>query len=427
MDRKTRPISLPNALRLCLPVVILCTGGLFSGAVALAQNGAQRLQVYLDCDECDDDHIRTEITWVDYVRDQELAEVHIFVTTTRTVLSGEQYEFSFIGRGDFDAMQYTYTRTVDQSATNDEEREIVNEAIRVGLVPFVTQMDPEAFTVHYDRTDARNAEESPERDAWRHWTFTFYGGDLEVDLESNREVYDSRWGFFADHHSEEWKIRIRPYFNYDVYIVRREGRDDIRSSIARHGFDGNIIKSLGAHWSAALFGTYITRNDRNLRHQGELQPGVEYSFLPYAEATRRTITLSYLLGVTYSDYYEVTIFDVKQEWLPRHEIDFSVALRRPWGDIYGGVEVSQYLHDTSVLSAEFGGAISVRLFEGFSLQVEGEYEMIRDQLTLPKGDASLSEILLQQRELATDYAFSSSIAFTYTFGSRFANVVNTRF
>ena len=88
-----------------------------------------------------------------------------------------------------------------------------------------------------------------------------------------------------------------------------------------------------------------------------------------------------MLGLTYTDYFEVTIFGVTAEWLPRHEMDFSVALRRPWGDIYGGVEVSQYLHDTSALSAEFGGAVSVRLFEGFSLRVEGEYEMIRDQLS----------------------------------------------
>ena len=83
------------------------------------------------------------------------------------MLSGEQYDFSFIGRDDFDAMRFTFHRTVDPAATNDEEREMVNEAIRVGLVPFVTQMDPTAFTVHYDRTQARMPEEEPEQDGWR--------------------------------------------------------------------------------------------------------------------------------------------------------------------------------------------------------------------------------------------------------------------
>ena len=106
-----------------------------------------------------------------------------------------------------------------------------------------------------------------------HWIFTLYGGDFELDLESSREVFDSRWGFFADHRSEEWKIRIRPYFNYDLYIVRREDEEDIRSSISRHGLDSFVIKSLGSHWSIAIFGTYVTRNDRNLRHRGTLLPG----------------------------------------------------------------------------------------------------------------------------------------------------------
>ena len=395
---------------------------------ALAQDAPSALvQVYLDCDRCDEDHIRSEITWVSYVRDQEQAQVHVFITTSRTVLSGEQYEFTFIGREEFEDIEYSLSRTIDQAATNEEEREVVNEAIRVGLVPFVTQLDPGAVLVQYARPTERQPELELERDKWRHWIFTFYGGDFELDLESNRRVFDSRWGFFADHRSEDWKIRIRPYFNYDLFVVQREGREDIRSSISRHGLDTYVIMSLGPHWSAAVFADYITRNDRNLRHHGTFLPGVEYSVLPYSEATRRAITFTYMAGLTYTDYYEETIFGVNEEWLPRHEIDFSVALRRPWGDIYGGVEMTQYLHDLGVLSAEFGGAINVRLFEGFSLQVQAEYNMIRDQLSLPKGDATLSEILLQQRELATDYAFSSSIAITYTFGSRFANVVNTRF
>ena len=428
MHRKLARRTRYTTWRLCIPwglCILFALIGWPASHAALAQGPA--LRIYLDCDECDDEHIRTEITWVDYVRDPEQADVHVFITTYRTVLSGEQYEFSFIGREDYSRMQFTFQRTVGQAATNDEEREAVNEAIRVGLVPFVTQLDPEAFTVHYDHVDTRTAEQTLEQDPWRHWLFTLYGGDFELDLESNRKVFDSRWGFFADHRSETWKIRFRPYFNYDLFVVEREGREDIRSSISRHGLDSFVIRSLGPHWSAAVFGTYLTRNDRNLRHHGVLTPGVEYSFLPYAEATRRAITLTYMLGLTYTDYFERTIFDVTEEWLPRHEADFSMALRRPWGDIFCGVELSQYLHDTSVLSAEFGGFISVRLFEGFSLRVEGEYVMIRDQLSLPKGDATLSEILLQQRELATDYSFSSSIAVTYTFGSRLANVVNTRF
>ncbi len=240
-------------------------------------------------------------------------------------------------------------------------------------------------------------------------------------------MFDSRWGFYADHRSEDWKARIRPYFNYDLVRIQRDNRPDIRSSITRHGLDSYVIRSLGPHWSAGLFVDYVTRNDRNLKHWVSIVPGVEYSLFPYQVATRQAITFVYRIGLQYADYFETTIFGEIQEWLPRHELDATVAIRRPWGDIFSGLEGSQYLHDLSKQRAEFFASLSVRLFEGFSLEFQGSFEMIRDQLSLPGGELLLEEILLQQRELATDYYASISIAFSYTFGSKFANVVNTRF
>ena len=53
--------------------------------------------------------------------------------------------------------------------------------------------------------------------------------------------------------------------------------------------------------------------------------------------------------------------------------------------------------------------------------------MIQDQLSLRAGETTLEDVLLQQRELATDFTLSGSIAISYTFGSELANIVNTRF
>ena len=50
-----------------------------------------------------------------------------------------------------------------------------------------------------------------------------------MNIESNRTVFDSRWGFYADHRSEDWKIRIRPYFNYDLVRIERDGQANVRS------------------------------------------------------------------------------------------------------------------------------------------------------------------------------------------------------
>ena len=399
-----------------------------AGADASRAQDDGNLRVFLDCGWCDDDRIRAELTVVDYVRDPEQADVHVFVTMTRTVLSGRQYEFSFIGRQDYDQSTIRLTRAFEQNTPSEEIREAFLEAILLGLAPFLGQ-DAQAAEYTLVAENGRRAEAQTQlsKDPWRHWVFNVYGGDFELDLESNRYIFDSRWGFYADHRNETWKVRVRPYFNYDLVRIERDNRPTVRSSITRHGLDSYLIRSLGPHWSVGLFGNYITRNDRNLKHWGSLVPGIEYSILPYSVATRRAVTAVYTLGLTYAEYYEETIFSQTEEWLPHHELDLSVSIRQPWGDIYSGLEGSQYLNDRSKQRAEFFMNVSVRLFAGFSLDVEGQFEMIRDQLSLPKGDASLEEILLQQRELATDFNLGVSVAFSYTFGSSFANVVNTRF
>lgn len=74
----------------------------------------------------------------------------------------------------------------------------------------------------------------------------------------------------------------------------------------------------------------------------------------------------------------------------------------------------------------FSNDISVRLFKGLALNVEGDVKMIRDQLSIPKRGASPEEILLHQRELATSYWYSISVGLSYTIGSIYNDVVNPR-
>jgi hypothetical protein len=71
--------------------------------------------------------------------------------------------------------------------------------------------------------------------------------------------------------------------------------------------------------------------------------------------------------------------------------------------------------------------VNLRLFEGFSLNVHGNFERIHDQLSLPREGATEEEILLHQRQLATQYDVFLEIGLRYTFGSIYSNVVNPRF
>ena len=70
--------------------------------------------------------------------------------------------------------------------------------------------------------------------------------------------------------------------------------------------------------------------------------------------------------------------------------------------------------------------LSLRLFRGFSLNLNASFERINDQVNLVRGNVSTEDLLLRRRELETDYRADVRIGLGYTFGSLYNNVVNTR-
>ena len=69
----------------------------------------------------------------------------------------------------------------------------------------------------------------------------------------------------------------------------------------------------------------------------------------------------------------------------------------------------------------------MRLFKGFSFNVYGGYDRIRDQIGLRKGGATPEEVLLRRRQLATGHSYHMGFGISYSFGSIFNSVVNPRF
>ena len=422
-------------------IFIFLLQGLFLFQIVSAQGGLTRNNqlngirelsgppdVYLDCRRCDYNFIRTEIGFVNYVRDPEQADIHVFVTDEGTSGGGREFQFTFIGRRVFSGIDYTMKHYVAPNTTNAEQREAIKRFLTMGIASFMLQT-PLGYNFTITYTDSTIAVgNGTKEDPWDRWIFQSYLGGIDLELESNQRRFNSRWGFFADRVTEEWKFRLRPYFNYNtVYIQTSESTEPLSKRQHRNGFDSYAIKSITDYWSAGLFGTYYTANGRNIKHEVLFSPGIEYSLFPYREATRRAITLTYLIGYGYYDYYNETIYSKTEETLFNHQLKGMVNVKQPWGSIEAGITGSNYLHDFARRRVEFYGQTSVRLFEGFALTFQADYNVIRDQLALPRGEASIADILLKQRELATDYSLSATIAIAYTFGSKYTNIVNTRF
>ena len=70
--------------------------------------------------------------------------------------------------------------------------------------------------------------------------------------------------------------------------------------------------------------------------------------------------------------------------------------------------------------------LSLRLIKGLSLNVNGSGSMVHNQLSIPKGDYSIEDVLLERAELQTQFTYFASIGFSYSFGSIYNNIVNPR-
>jgi hypothetical protein len=156
-------------------------------------------------------------------------------------------------------------------------------------------------------------------------------------------------------------------------------------------------------------------------------PGIEYDLFPYSESTRRQLRMLYSIGYNYVNYIDTTIYDQTEEGHLQHSFSASYEVVQKWGSINVSFEYSNYLHDWSKNNLSLDGFIDLRIAKGLSVNFGGGASLIHDQLGLVKGGATTEEVLLQRKELATQFQYFTSFGFSYTFGSIYNNVVNPRF
>ena len=205
------------------------------------------------------------------------------------------------------------------------------------------------------------------------------------------------------------------------------GEEIIRSNYNIKYAHIHAVKSINDHWSygGGISAQASTYNNMDLAL--EVMPGIEYNLFPYSESTRKQLRILYQAGYEYADYIDTTIYDKTREHLWLHELSIAYRIIQKWGTIDVDLGYSNYFHDWSKNNIDFGGEISLRIAKGLSLNLYGSYSIIHDQLSLVKGGVSPEEILLQIKQLETQYSYYLSIGVSYTFGSIYNNVVNPRF
>lgn len=385
------------------------------------------LSVFLDLPgSVDSDFIRQEIHIVDYVRDRQQANVHIIMSQHTAGTAGYTYSISFIGRGAYRDKNYVLDFWAPASNTADETRRGYTEKIKSGLVPFVAQSSSaERMIIEFGDFSEAGLHIEPYDDPWDYWVFEIYGGG-NFSSEETRNALHIRYGVFADRITKESKIRLRPYGNYYQRNFQTEDGGTITSTSVRGGWDSYYIKSITDHWGAGVFGDIFTSTFDNMRFNSEVSPAIEYSLFPYEEATRRSITLAWRVGLGYYDYIEETVFDKTEEFLFGQALILGADFRQPWGSVRAGVMGFHHFHDFRSNRTQLSGSLNLRVVEGLAFNIALGFNLINDQVAIPKSGLSLEEILLEQRRRATTYQFSANLGLSYTFGSRITGVFNPR-
>ena len=416
-----------------LRVLLICFAmGVSARTTAVAQQPVPAptpgpVRIFLDCSFfCDENYLRQEITVIDYMRDRKDADVHVLVTTQSTGGGGTEYTIKFIGLARFAGVDQTLKYLAPQTATSDENRKGIAEVLKRGLVRYVSETPlGSRIKVTFTPDDSTAAKADAKKDPWNLWVFrTNVGGSFNG--EQSNKSRSLRGSASANRTTDDWRLSFSTSMNYRRNSFQLE--TELFESVSRN-FDANVlvVKSLTQHWSAGLVGNIGASTFLNYDMRMRIAPGLEYNFFPYSQSTRRMLTVQYTVGADSIDYKEETIYGRIKEKLLDHKLETSLSLRQPWGTASGSVEFSQYLTAPSKYSVSGFGAVNVRLFKGFSFNAFTNLSRTRDQIFLPRGEASTEEILVRQRQLATGYRYFVNFGISYSFGSIFNNIVNPRF
>ena len=382
------------------------------------------VKVYLDCGGCDIEYIKNEITFVNYVRDRNEAQVHVLITTQRTGSGGHEYTLTFIGQngfGDVKDIQKYFTGPTD---TEDEVRRGLVKALKLGLMSYVGRTPIAArIAVRYEPPPAAG----PAGDPWKSWVFSLAAsGSI-----SKREAYDRRW-FSGDVSANRVTDRSKLELGFDYSTSRKEiliAEEDRTVSGLSESWDGRglFVGSLGEHWSAGAYLEASSSFYRNVLLSLAVAPAVEYNFFPYAQSTRRQLRVLYRIAWNPVRYRETTQYGQLRETLWIQSLSVNLELREKWGTVSTAVSGVSYLNRIDKGHVNVFGTVSFNVYKGLNVFMFGSWSFIHDQLSLRLRDPTEDEVYLRLVELRTNSSAFFVVGVQFTFGSIFTNVINPRF
>ena len=378
-----------------------------------------KIKAYLDC-RCDENYIKQETSFLEYVRDQDLADVEIFVRDVSNPAGSRAFEIKIDGNNEYQELSSSTTLNGYSNDTSSTLRTKLVNKLKLALVPF---LDKASYALKLDVGSDFN-DSITNDDKWKNWVFEL-SGSYDNDKEESRKTNSYEIEFEIDKLTEDWRIGVeisryesnRKYFSDDnVYSSNR------KTTRLR----GRVVRSISDHFSAGVFFGASQNTYENLDFSSYVAPAVEYSYFPYKDVLSKEITLAYRIGLGKRNYIEKTIYGFEKQELMSQTLSLNVRFRQKWGNISSYLNATQFINDGSKKRLSLRSDLDIRVFEGLAVRLSGNINLIREQFNLAAGSTSIEELLLQQRQIATDYETSFSVGLSYTFGSIYNSIINTR-
>lgn len=368
------------------------------------------------------DYVRKEIPYVNYVRDLKDAGVYIISTSQMVGSGGVEYTFFLVGQNENAGMRDTISYFTSPDDTPDQRRIKEVRTLKMGLMRYVAKTP---LANYMNISFSKPLTETVTTDKWNSWV---YRASITGYTQAQKSVENDylNVSISSSKVTKDWKINLsaRATYNFSKYDL---GDRIVKSDQNSNSFSSLIVRSISDHWSYGGRFNLSTSTYSNYNLSVNVMPGIEYDLFPYSESTRRQLRLLYTAGYSLANYTDTTIYNKISEAHLRHAFSAAYEVIQKWGSIQISMEYSNYLHDWSKNNLSLDGYLSLRIAKGLSISLGGDVSLIHDQLGLVKGGATTEQVLLRQKELATQFSYYTQVGLSFTFGSIYNNVVNPRF
>ncbi len=399
--------------------------------ITLSAQPTSKPKLFLDCrTNCDFTFFRQELPFIDFMRDRQDAKIFMMLTRLTTGNGGSAYLLTSNGDLDGTIRTDSISFLVEPNVSANITRRAILNAVKRALLPYLLSSNI-ADKIEYTVKVSRDEPVEETVDPWNAWTFsTGVSGRLQNQALSRTSRIDLR--FTANRTTDD--LKLFSSFAYNKSVSKFNILDDVgnvESTVVGTNYTFSnrtlYVLSLTDKWSGGLLGSYRNSIFSNYDHSIGVSPAIEYNIFPYTEASQRQFAIRYEIGGLYNDYVDTTFRAETSEWLLRHNLSVDFSLLQDWGQLDLDIFSNQFLNQLQYWSLSINPEINVNLIKGLAVNVGSFYALTYDLVQLPKGTLSLEEVLLQNRQLNTNYNFNVYFGLNYRFGSSLNNVVNTRF